>query len=98
MLPRSSTCAAAGAANNGVTSITATTATLNGTANPNGDAGTRTSSNMEQLIQGECSTLHNTGGASTAAALITGTTSQPFCRNHRSIDFWKSLLLVFYCL
>jgi len=89
-----STCAAAGAANNGVTSITATTATLNGTANPNGDAGTRAYFKYGTTNTGECSTLHNTGGASTAAALITGTTSQPFSVGITGLSFGN---LYYWC-
>ncbi len=73
-----STCAPAGTTANGVTNITATTATLNGLANPNGDAGTRGYFKYGTTNTGDCSTLHSTGGASTSASLITGTSAQPF--------------------
>ena len=89
-----STCAAAGAATNGVTSIAATTATLNGTANPNGDAGTRGYFKYGTTNTGDCSTLHSTGGASTAATLITGTTSQPFSVGITGLSFGN---LYYWC-
>ena len=73
-----STCAPSGTTTNGVTNITATTATLNGLANPNGDAGTRAYFKYGTTNTGDCSTINSTGGASTAATLITGTSSQPF--------------------
>lgn len=72
---------------NSVTNITATTATLNGVANPNGDAGTRAYFHYELADTTPDATGYSNGGdceslsASTSGTLITGTSSQPFTAN-----------------